>query len=88
MSIQEMFNKLDDSATLHNTFVVSWSETGRGFGQYRFKVLEDGRVSIDNECDPKEAIKRVLCHMVDNAVLEDETMAEIRARREKEAQND
>jgi hypothetical protein len=49
---------------------ISWSERGKGFGEYQF--WQDGdQIHCANECDSKETIKRVLCQMVDQAILDD-----------------
>lgn len=45
---------------------VPWSQKGRGFGEYCFIVGEDRKILIDNECDPREAIKEVMDDLVDN----------------------
>ncbi len=45
---------------------IPWSQKGRGFGEYCFYVGEDRRILIDNECDPREAIKEVMDDLVDN----------------------
>lgn len=49
---------------------ISWSERGRGYGEYLF--WQDGdKIHCANENDSKETIKRVLCRMVDEAILDD-----------------
>jgi hypothetical protein len=50
------------------TIIIKWSEKGRGFGEYVFQWKDDKMV-CHNECDSKEAIKRVLCRMVDQCTL-------------------
>ena len=53
-----------------STINIAWSVRGRGFGEYSF--WQDGdKIVCDNECDSKESIKKVLCAMVDQAVLTD-----------------
>ncbi len=52
------------------TVIINWSEKGRGFGQYVFQII-DGKMICDNECDPKEAVKRILCTMVDQCEFTD-----------------
>jgi hypothetical protein len=38
-----------------------WSEKGRGFGEYAFYIDKiDGKFKIDNECDSRDTLKRVL----------------------------
>ena len=52
-------------------FIISWAEKGRGFGEYVF--WKDGdKMIIDNECDSRESIKRVMCNLIDNCELADE----------------
>lgn len=46
------------------TIVIQWSEKGRGFGEYVFQLVDDKMVCY-NECDTPEAVKKVLCMMVD-----------------------
>lgn len=46
-------------------FIVSWSEKGRGFGEYAF-YQEDGQWKIDNEMDRKDTIKRVMSALIDS----------------------
>lgn len=46
------------------TVVIKWSEKGRGFGEYAFQLI-DGKMVCHNECDSPEAVKRILCMMVD-----------------------
>ncbi|RWZ87228.1 MAG: hypothetical protein EO766_11930 [Hydrotalea sp. AMD] len=86
MSLQDFLNSFDNTQSLHTSFTICWTEHGRGFGQYRFYVSEDGKVHIDNECDGKESIKRIVCRLIDEAVLDDIPFAELKAQREKEEQ--
>lgn len=58
---------------LYNPISIQWSEKGRGFGEYHFWEL-DGQIFCDNECDSREAVKRVLCQMVDQALFIDDRM--------------
>ncbi len=71
MSIQDFLDSCGDGIDLHDSFTISWSMKGVGFGQYRFYNDDEGQLHIDNECMSKESIKRVLEIMVDNAVLDD-----------------
>ena len=67
-----MFDVFDNEETGRKGFIVSWSEKGRGFGQYTFIVTKDGKLELDNECDGPEAVKRVLCSLVDKCQFLDE----------------
>lgn len=51
--------------------MLKWCEKGRGFGEYVFWE-KDGIIYCRNESDSREAVKRVLCRMVDQAVFEEE----------------
>ncbi len=47
-------------------FSISWSEKGRGFGEYTFYMNKDeGVLRIDNECDSPATMKRMLDKLVD-----------------------
>ena len=50
-------------------FSLDW-HSNRGFGSYVFFV-KDGKLYCQNECDDKDAIKEILCAMVDNSILMD-----------------
>ena len=52
--------------------VISWSEKDRGFGEYAFRKQEDGTWGLDNECDSREAVKRILGYLVDSLPLLEE----------------
>jgi hypothetical protein len=71
---------------LWHPLVIGWSEKGRGFGEYTFWE-ENGKVYCDNECDKRETVKRILCHMVDQAIFVDEEHdKKVKAREEKKKQ--
>lgn len=72
MSIHDFLDSFEDDATLHNSFTLSWSKQGIGFGQYRFYTDEEGRIHIDNEMMGRESIKKMLGIMVDKAILDDQ----------------
>ena len=55
---------------LYHPIVIKWIEKGRGFGEYVF-WQENGKIYCQNECDSKETVKRILCHMVDQAEFTD-----------------
>lgn len=50
------------------TIIIQWAEKGRGFGEYVF-YQEDGKLYCKNECDSKETVKRIMTHMVDQAIF-------------------
>lgn len=85
MSIKEFFDSCEDSVELHDPFTVTWSEKGRGFGQYQF-FIKDGKLHIENECDSKFMIKRIMCKLIDEAILEDDPWVDRKARLEAEKQ--
>lgn len=72
MAIEDLLNKLGKHTTLCNSFDLQWSQPGVGFGSFYFRAKDDGFVEISNECMSKNFIKRVLCQMVDDAVLDDD----------------
>lgn len=72
MSIRDFLDTFEDSVDFAGEFTIMWSEKGRGFGQYRFYMDADEKIHIDNECDGKETIKRILNRLVDEAILDDE----------------
>ena len=55
---------------------VGWSAKGIGFGSFYFfeKKDDDGEIRLycDNECMSREFIKKMLCVMVDEAIMLDE----------------
>lgn len=53
------------------TVVIRWSEKGRGFGEYVFQY-KDGQMYCHNEGDKRETVKRVLCTMVDQCILDED----------------
>lgn len=63
-------NMIPESEENDPCIIIQWSEKGRGFGEYAF-IRKDSKWIIDNECDGKEAIKRVLCSLVDSLELRD-----------------
>ncbi len=70
MSLLDWLDECKDDIELHHTFTISWSENGRGFGEYTF-YTKDNQIHISNECGDKDTIKRILCKMVDAAILDD-----------------
>jgi len=74
-SLERIFAKRVDRTFIdyvrEDCVVFRWSEKGRGFGEYAFCKGKDGKWSIDNECDGRSAVKRVLCRLVDSLPLQD-----------------
>lgn len=87
MSIQDFLNQFEDGADIHAPFTILWTEHGRGFGQYHFYTDEEGNIHIDNECDSRESIKRIMCRLIDNAILDDVPFSERKAQTEVETNN-
>lgn len=52
--------------------IINWSVKGVGFGEYAF-FQRDGKIYCDNETMSREAVKKVLCMMVDQAVFPEDT---------------
>jgi hypothetical protein len=58
-------NKPETEIKGNPCLIISWSEKGRGFGEYTF-YYKYGKWLLDSECDSKEAVKRVLSALVDS----------------------
>ena len=71
MSIQDMFDAMEDSCRPMDGCTLNWSAKGMGFGQFYF-YNKDGKLHCDNEMMSREFIKKMLCQMVDDCVLDDE----------------
>jgi hypothetical protein len=71
MSIQAMFDSLNNGVSLHARVGLDWSMTGFGFGQLYF-YEKDGKIFCSNENMGKETIKKILNIMVDQCELEDQ----------------
>jgi len=73
--IQEFWDSCPDHSTItfskKGCLVVSWSERGRGFGEYALFQDRKGKWTIDNECDGREAVKRAFCRLLDSLPLTD-----------------
>jgi len=73
-TLRDFFNKCKDYAEIRfskeGLLVINWSEKGRGFGQYSF-FKDKGKWVLDNECDGREAVKRVMCRLIDSLPLVD-----------------
>lgn len=69
MALHEMFEKIEDNCTPDRCTVFNWQAKSVGFGQFYFSTEKDGTVHCDNEGMSKAFIKRMLCQMVDNAVM-------------------
>ena len=72
---KDFFNRFEDNAEIsyanENGFAISWSVKGRGFGEYAF-FKKDDKWMIDNECDSRDNIKKVLEILVDSLLLTDD----------------
>lgn len=51
--------------------MILWSVPNVGFGTLHFYKGKDGKIHCGNECMSREFIKKVLCDMVDDLVLDD-----------------
>jgi len=71
MSLREFFNKFDDTCEPQGNVSFQWTSKGVGFGgMYFYLDKTDGYVHCDNEIMGREFLKRMLCLMVDNCVLD------------------
>jgi hypothetical protein len=52
-----------------NNAGFQWGAAGVGFGQLYFYTGDDGVVYCDNEMMSKDFVKKILCQMVDDAVM-------------------
>jgi hypothetical protein len=71
--MSDIFDKFPSrvSFEIHDKyFIIYWSVKGRGFGEYAFYKAGD-KLMCDNECDSKQAVKDVLCMLVDSVEFED-----------------
>jgi hypothetical protein len=62
-------NELETTIEGTPCFIISWSEKGRGFGEYTF-YYKDRKWRLDSEHDSKETVKRILSILVDSIELE------------------
>jgi hypothetical protein len=71
MSIQSFLNDCPSAVSIydHETVVIQWSTPGIGFGEYTFHYI-DGLLHLDSERMSKNAVKEVLCRMVDEAIID------------------
>lgn len=69
--VDELFDMLNDHCGLVNNTKAyfNWAMKGVGFGEFVF-YEKDGIIHIDNECMGKDFIKKALCKMVDDAILD------------------
>lgn len=71
MSIKDFFDKFEDSCKPDKMVDFYWTASGCGFGGFYFYTDDDGIVHCGNELMSKEFIKRMLCKMVDDCILDD-----------------
>ena len=71
MSVQELFDSMEDSCAVVDTATFNWSLKGKGFGQLYFYTDEDGKTHCNNECMSNESIKKILNTLVDTCVMHD-----------------
>ena len=79
-SLQEVLDSIETHAEItfcgqdidgnKDILVISWSEKGRGFGEYTFiRDRRNSEVTLDSEDDSKETVKRMLGVLVDSVPL-------------------
>lgn len=71
-TIQEMFDSMENTCVPCNGVQFDWSATGVGFGQFYFYEGDGGKLHCSNETMGKDFIKKMLCQMVDDCVLDDQ----------------
>ncbi len=69
MSIQDFFDKCEDSCTPSGYTYFNWDAEGIGFGQLSF-YIENDKLMCGNELMGKDFIKEMLCKMVDDCELD------------------
>ncbi len=69
--IRKFFSKLDTECCPHGTAEFRWSEKDLGFGGFYFYIGDDDKVHCSNELMSKEWIKKTLCKMVDECILDE-----------------
>jgi len=71
--IQEILGSVSDGGSIefynNESYVgicISWSEKGRGFGEYTFSVdKKTGEFNLDNECDSPGSVQAVIHRIID-----------------------
>lgn len=67
----KMFERLPNACEPCGTVQFNWTVKNVGFGQAKFYLdKKDGYVHCSNEGMSREFIKKILCEMVDNAVMD------------------
>jgi hypothetical protein len=71
MSIRDFLNACPSAVTIYDyeTVIIQWSTPGVGFGEYTFHY-KDGLLHLESEGMSKDAVKEVLCRMVDEAIID------------------
>ncbi len=54
----------------NDSISIRWGKPGVGFGEF-YIYKKDDKIRIENECMSKDFIKEILCHLVDEAELDD-----------------
>jgi hypothetical protein len=71
MSLREFFDRFDESCEPVGTASFQWTAKGVGFGgMYFYFDKKDSYVHCENEIMSRKFLKEMLCHMVDNCVLD------------------
>lgn len=70
--IGKMFEGLEPRCHPGTDVVFSWADKGVGFGEFVFyTTADDDELHCSNEAMSKDFIKKMLCQMVDDCVLDD-----------------
>lgn len=69
MSLQDFFDSCGDYCKPDGNGGYNWSVKGLGFGQFYFYIKDD-KIMCSNELMGKEFIKKMLCQLVDECVLD------------------
>lgn len=65
---QSVESRKGDECLPEDSFCVEWYAYGTGFGEFRF-IRTGGKTYIENEGMSKYFIKRMMCRMIDDAIL-------------------
>jgi len=71
MPLKEMLNKVPDFCEPAARATIAWGVAGIGWGEFTFYIGEDKKVHCLNEIMSKDFLKKQLCKMVDNCILDE-----------------
>ena len=69
IKLGDFFNSCPTAVCINNSFTISWSEPGIGFGEFHFYEDGDG-FHCDNEGMNREFVKKILTRLADEVILD------------------